>query len=167
MLDNGLVFLCLAENSIWQKASFLFLERVNERFHEMHAHTSTVVPLSLNSTFKPVLRQEMESFNAHLGKEQDRQHMVDSVRSRLRDVKEIVVENIEKVLERGEKIELLVEKTDRMQETAFKFESSARTLQNAMWWENARRYLLMAAIGFLVVYFFTAMFCGGLTLQSC
>ena len=42
-----------------------------------------------------------------------------------------MVENIEKVLERGEKIELLVDKTDRLNQQAFKFESSSRKLKHA------------------------------------
>ena len=43
-------------------------------------------------------------------------------------VKDVMVENIEKVLERGEKIELLVDKTDRLNQQAFKFEKSVSEL---------------------------------------
>lgn len=35
-----------------------------------------------------------------------------------------MIENIDRVLERGEKIELLVDKTDRLNQQAFKFEKS-------------------------------------------
>ncbi len=35
-----------------------------------------------------------------------------------------MVENIDQLLERGEKIELLVDKTDRLNQTAFKFEKT-------------------------------------------
>jgi hypothetical protein len=39
-------------------------------------------------------------------------------------VKDVMIENIDRVLERGEKIELLVDKTDRLNQQAFKFEKS-------------------------------------------
>ena len=37
---------------------------------------------------------------------------------------------IEKVLERGEKIELLVDKTDRLNQTVFKFEKTSKQLKD-------------------------------------
>lgn len=37
-----------------------------------------------------------------------------------------MIENIDKVLERGERLELLVDKTERLNEQAFKFEKSVR-----------------------------------------
>lgn len=37
-----------------------------------------------------------------------------------------MIENIDRVLERGERIELLVDKTDRLNQQAFRFEKSVR-----------------------------------------
>lgn len=39
-------------------------------------------------------------------------------------VKDVMIENIDRVLERGERIELLVDKTDRLNQSAYKFEKS-------------------------------------------
>jgi len=39
-----------------------------------------------------------------------------------------MVENIDRVLERGERIELLVDKTERLNQQAFKFEKSVINL---------------------------------------
>ena len=39
---------------------------------------------------------------------------------------------VEKVLERGERIELLVDKTETLENTAVKFKTSSRTLKKAM-----------------------------------
>jgi len=41
-------------------------------------------------------------------------------------VKDVMIENIDRVLERGERIELLVDKTDRLNQQAFKFEKTVR-----------------------------------------
>jgi hypothetical protein len=53
-------------------------------------------------------------------------------------VKSVMVENIDKVLERGEKIELLVDKTDALQGDAFRFKKQSRRLKQAMWLKNAK-----------------------------
>jgi vesicle-associated membrane protein 7 len=46
------------------------------------------------------------------------------VQAQIDTVKDVMIENIDRVLERGERIELLVDKTDRLNQQAFKFEKS-------------------------------------------
>ena len=48
------------------------------------------------------------------------------------------MENIDKVLERGEKIELLVDKASGITDSSFRFKKQARTLQRVLWWKNAK-----------------------------
>ena len=50
-------------------------------------------------------------------------------------MKGIMVENIEKVLERGEKLDLLVDKTELLQEGAFNFRREAKRLRQSLWWK--------------------------------
>jgi len=61
---------------------------------------------------------------------------IGAVKSQIEDVKDVMVQNIEKVLERGEKIELLVDKTDRLNQQAFRFESSSRNLRRALLYQT-------------------------------
>jgi hypothetical protein len=46
------------------------------------------------------------------------------VQAQIDTVKDVMIENIDRVLERGERIELLVDKTDRLNQQAFKFEKT-------------------------------------------
>lgn len=41
------------------------------------------------------------------------------------------------VLARGEKIELLVDKTEALNQSARKFQHASKNLKSAMWWVNA------------------------------
>lgn len=66
----------------------------------------------------------------------------------------------------GEKIELLVDRTDRLNETAVKFERSTRSLKNDMLWKRVKIYLLIALVlGFLGL--FIAMSICGADFQGC
>ncbi|CAN0900506.1 Vesicle-associated membrane protein 714 [Linum grandiflorum] len=49
-----------------------------------------------------------------------------------------MVDNIEKILERGDKIELLVDKTATMQDGAFHFRKQSKRLRRALWMKNAK-----------------------------
>jgi vesicle-associated membrane protein 7 len=53
-------------------------------------------------------------------------------------VRNVMLENIDKVLERGERLELLVDKTAGIQNKAFKFRKQAREFRSTMWWRNCR-----------------------------
>lgn len=83
-----------------------------------------------------------------------------AVRSKIGDVKDIMVQNIEKVLQRGEKIELLVDKSDALNRSAAKFEKSSNKLKNQMWWRNVKMWLLIAFIVLVVIYIIMSLICG-------
>jgi hypothetical protein len=53
-------------------------------------------------------------------------------------IRTIMVENIEKILERGDRIELLVDKTATMQDGAFHFKKQSKRLRRALWMKNAK-----------------------------
>lgn len=53
-------------------------------------------------------------------------------------VRTIMVDNIEKILERGDRIELLVDKTATMQDGAFHFKKQSKRLRRALWMKNAK-----------------------------
>ena len=50
------------------------------------------------------------------------------------------------MLERGERIELLVQSTDNLQTQAFSFKRDAGRLQRSMWWKNVRAQVYSRSI---------------------
>lgn len=57
-----------------------------------------------------------------------------------------MVQNIDSILARGERIELLVDKTDTMAGQAYAFRRGARSVRRQQWWRNMR---IMALTGFV------------------
>lgn len=57
----------------------------------------------------------------------------------------------EKILERGEKIELLVDKSSMLTQSAQKFEHSGRKLRRTMWLRNLKMKLLIAFIVLVIL----------------
>lgn len=64
-------------------------------------------------------------------------------RQEIEQVKTIMIENVERVLERGERINLLVSKTDRMNNNAVEFRKRSNAVKQAMWWANIKYVLLL------------------------
>ena len=82
-------------------------------------------------------------------------------------VKGVMVENVEKVLERGEKFELLVDKTDRLARQAFRFESSSRELKSAMFWRKVKMYSIYFGVAAVLGLILVSWACGGVTAPGC
>lgn len=158
VVDNGICFLCMSDEQNRLRVPFAFLQDVQTLFTQKYGLDvpQRAIAFSLNEEFARVLGARMDYYN-------DGGSRVDglsAVQSQIEDVKGVMVENIEKVLERGEKIELLVDKTDRLNQQAFKFESSSRHLRRAMWWKNAQRAVFLTVAGGFAVFFVAGLVCG-------
>jgi len=70
------------------------------------------------------------------------------------------VQNIESILERGEKLELLVDKTDQLQTQAFQFQSQSKKLKNAMLMRKIKMYAAIAGIILVIIWVISAVACG-------
>ena len=112
----------------------------------------------MNEEFKGTMEQRMAFFNS-----EDADRSIDNigqVKSQIDEVKETMVKNIESVLERGEKIELLVDKTDRLNQQAFRFESSSRTLRRTIWMKKMRIYGIVGVLSLLLIFVASISICG-------
>lgn len=83
-----------------------------------------------------------------------------SARREIDSVRDIMTENIERVLERGERIDLLVDKTDRLGGSAHDFRMRSRGLRRRMWWKNIKVMFLLGIVVIFLIYLFVGMGCG-------
>ena len=56
----------------------------------------------------------------------------------LTDVQESVIESIDKILQRQERIDLLVERTEGLNRAVNQFHRSSRVLRRRFWWQNMK-----------------------------
>ncbi|OZC12124.1 Synaptobrevin [Onchocerca flexuosa] len=59
--------------------------------------------------------------------------------------------NVEKVLERDQKLSQLDDRADALQEGASQFEKSAATLKRKYWWKNIKMIIIMCAIVVILI----------------
>jgi len=87
----------------------------------------------------------------------------DALRTAQREIDDgrgIMTDNIERVLERGERIDLLVDKTDRLGGSARDFRVRSRGLRRRMWWKNVRLMALLVVVVVFLLYLFVGFGCG-------
>jgi vesicle-associated membrane protein 7 len=157
LIDDGIVYMCLTDESDkHRRIAFAYLEDVKTKFRADYGErVHSAIAFSMNSEFQRYLHSRMDHFNDE--KESD---AFGRVNARLEQVKGVMVENIDKVLQRGEKIELLVDKSDALQRTAHRFKRDARTLERHMWWKNVKIWLFIILLLLVVAYIIVGATCG-------
>ncbi|KAB1222130.1 hypothetical protein CJ030_MR2G002692 [Morella rubra] len=94
-----------------------FLERIKDDFLSRYGggKASTAPANGLNKEFGPKLKEHMKYCVDH----PEEISKLAKVKAQVSEVKGVMMENIEKVLDRGEKIELLVDKTENLHQQLF------------------------------------------------
>ncbi|KAI3964524.1 hypothetical protein MKW92_008583 [Papaver armeniacum] len=157
--DNGLVFLVVADEATGRSIPFVFLERVKDDFKQRYAAiigNGGPHPLADDDdedlfedplSIAPTLKEHMQYCMNH----PEEISKLSKLKAQMSEVKGIMMDNIEKVLDRGEKIELLVDKTENLQFQADSFQRQGRQLCRKMWLQNFQMKLMVGGIIALII----------------
>nr|CAD7205306.1 unnamed protein product [Timema douglasi] len=112
IVDNGLVFSCITYKTNHHYMPFMFLETFQRKFHEIPSLVSRSVHARENEfdrDFGPVLTTIVYEFNIGRGDK------ISQLQVQVDDVKRIMLDNVEKVMQRGEDLDNLLTKTESLE----------------------------------------------------
>lgn len=147
---GGLTYLVVADGSVPRRVCFAFLADLRRRFEAAFPAPNTQfddLPNYGCGSFNADLRELLTHYGTDANKAGTDDAII-SVRREIDDVRGIMSRNIEGLLERGERIDLLVDKTDRLGGNAREFRVRSRGLRRKMWWKNVK---LMSLLGLVLV----------------
>ena len=78
-----------------------------------------------------------------------------------------MLDNIEKVLARGERIEDTVARTDEMANNALHFKKAGTSLKRYMWLKNIKLWLILGGVLILLAYIIAAIACKSPIFKGC
>ncbi|CAM8967982.1 unnamed protein product [Rhodiola kirilowii] len=164
LLDSGFVFLVVADESVGRSVPFVFLERVKDDFKQRYAESIKndeqhpladdddddddlfldrfSVAYNLDREFGPRLKEHMQYCMNH----PEEMSKLSKLKAQITEVKGIMMDNIDKVLDRGEKIELLVDKSENLQFQADSFQRQGRQLRRKMWLQSLKTKLIIGGV---------------------
>ena len=85
---------------------------------------------------------------------------IDAVRNEVEKTKKIMVQSIDKVLERGERIELLVDRTDQLSQQSIKFNKLGKNLKYAMCRKNVKLIIIIIIVSIIALWLILSFACG-------
>jgi vesicle-associated membrane protein 7 len=162
-VSDGIVFLCMAPESFGRRLPFAFLEDIKGRFKSTYGAKSNVaVAYAYQADFSRILQKQMDYFSTDSNADR-----ITQLRAGLAEVHDVMVDSIEKVLERGESIEHLLGRTENLQATSVNFKRKSEDLKNAMWWRNIKIYGAIFFVVVVIILIIVAVACGGVSWPNC
>ncbi|KAF2263335.1 vesicle-associated membrane protein-like protein [Lojkania enalia] len=156
--DAGLTFLVISPKDFGRRIPFGFLANLKDRFEREYEGTDFAsLPSYGCASFNGQLKKLMYEQGATQAGQQD---ALRTAQQEIDEVRGIMTENIERVLERGERIDLLVDKTDRLGNNARDFRVRSRGLRRRMWWKNVKLMVLLVFVVIFLIYLFVGFGCG-------
>ncbi|CUM63424.1 uncharacterized protein PRCAT00000999001 [Priceomyces carsonii] len=83
------------------------------------------------------------------------------------EVRQIMTDNINNLMARGDKINLLVDQTDRLASSALMFQKKAQLIRRKMWINKTKFIILLTILFLFLLYFFIGLECGLPTYRKC
>eukprot|EP00829_Urostomides_striatus_P014957 TRINITY_DN4584_c0_g1_i10.p2 TRINITY_DN4584_c0_g1~~TRINITY_DN4584_c0_g1_i10.p2 ORF type:complete len:171 (-),score=37.27 TRINITY_DN4584_c0_g1_i10:64-576(-) len=154
-------YLCLADSDFKLDCAFSFLEAVKDKVNKTFSETE----INTANSFGDGFRQELETLIIDYNKDPE-SDKAKAIIANLTDLKNIAAENINKVLERDIKIEVVLQKSNAMKGVSHNYKATAREYKIAM----MRRYIgctmVLVLVLLISVYFIISLICG-FSLDKC
>jgi len=159
LVEDGFAYCVVADESVGRQVPMAFLERVKEDFKRRYGggRADTAVANSLNRDFGSKLKEHMQYCVDH----PEEISKLAKVKAQVSEVKGVMMDNIEKVLDRGEKIELLVDKTENLRFQAQDFQKKGTDLRRKMWFQNMKVKLIVLGIVVALILIIVLSICHG------
>jgi hypothetical protein len=140
--EAGITYLCMTDSGFSNRTAYTFLFDIKDRFTRRFGEVAVQsIGLAASKEFSDELKSRMVYFNTDPNADR-----LKAARANIDKTKDIMIENIEKILERGDKIDVLVKKTVQMTDSAVSMRKTATAVRTHMWWKNFKMSLIICGI---------------------
>jgi vesicle-associated membrane protein 7 len=166
-VEDGFIFLCITPRDYLQRLAFGFLRDIIIIFQHKYENQDFLdaSPYELNNDFGRVLRQKL-AYYSDQGTE-----VMTEVQQKMNKVKTAMLKNVDRVMERQGRIDVLKTKTQTLKDAGIGFRQTAvEAKQKACWTNFKSTFCLITVIVIVIlvfIYFLGYIFCGGITWPDC
>ncbi|PWO01211.1 synaptobrevin-domain-containing protein, partial [Tilletiopsis washingtonensis] len=147
LTDGGVQYLCCADDGSGRRLPFAFLAEVQKKFLATFDAALLSNPLPADfASFAGTLSGLVSAFNLSPNSDPVR-----AAQAELGAVRDIMTQNVEQLLSRGERLDLLVDRTQDVAAQSHAFRRQATTVRRNMWWKNVKIMALAGAFLTLLV----------------
>jgi vesicle-associated membrane protein 7 len=161
---EGYVYLVLADSNYELRIAISFLKEVEALFKSRFSESERrhAIAYKLNESFQPALKAKVQEYS-----EKRNVDKISQLKQKMSELEEQAMKNLDKIIERGEKIDIMVERTKVMSETSYDLRTQATSVRRTMWWRNKKMCLLLVLLVLFVIFVIVLIACGGFSFSKC
>ena len=154
MSDGSLTYLCVTEEGFSRITAFNFLNSLKAKCPPFKGNPSQM---------HNKLKSEADFFS------DPKNDKITKIKTEIGQVKEVMIDNIEKILERGDKIDTLVSKTEELDNSAKDFQTGAKDLKWKMWKKRMMMIMIITFVVLLIIFLIVLFACSesGVNFKKC
>lgn len=157
-VSGGLTYLAIGTEALGRRIPFACLFDIKRKFLDnFTAAEISTAGLNEFSSFESTIQERMAAISEQGVEGSDKAR---EVQREIDSVKDIMTQNIERVLERGERIDILVDKSSHLNSSSLAFRKRSQAVKNQMWWQKQRTTALIGSTVIVLVYLMTGIGCG-------
>ncbi|KPI83776.1 putative vesicule-associated membrane protein [Leptomonas seymouri] len=161
MTDGDLGYGVIGAKSINRREGHAALDELAELFKKMFVESVVKLSPKLVDVFARPARDLLVKLSSGATGDAG-ENKVKKVRLAVDEVKNMALDNVERVIQRGQRIDDIVQATDDLQFQAEGFQRNSRDLRNQMWWNSMQGKLILCGIGaFMLLLIYFTFFMGG------
>jgi len=155
-VSGDVVFLCIAEDKFGKRIPYVFLDDIRKNWKNTYGDKGkNDMEYAMQTEFSITLKKRMEYYS------DEKSDRLREVNSKLNEVRETMVNSVEKLLERGQRIEILLEKSDHLNTESFRMKKKSHHLERVMWWKNTKLTIIIIAILVIIAFVIFLSVCRG------
>ena len=159
--ENSMNYVCFAIKTLPASTCVNFLETLKTQWLTKFGNQGTKFTFMQKQTeFSPQLQQLLSLYNT------ERVQTIEKTKATLKETQEIMADNLTQALIRGESLETMENKANKLNDDAHQFHHAATSLKHKMCFERYRWYIIGAAI-IIVVIFIIVWACCGIDFSKC
>ncbi|XVF38710.1 hypothetical protein REPUB_Repub20aG0125200 [Reevesia pubescens] len=149
LVEDGYAYCVVAKDSVGKQISIAFLERMKADFKKRYGggKTDTAIAKSLNKEFGPIMKKHMKYIIEHA----EEIEKLLKVKAQVSEVKSIMLENMDKAIDRGENLTTLADKTENLRDQAQAYRKHGTQIRRKMWYQNMKIKLVVLGILLLLI----------------
>lgn len=161
--DNTITYFCITQNAFDQSKAFQFLLRIKNKFEQQYQkRIHTALPFAFHAEFLPTLAIETKRYSENLSFDK-----INEIEEQIDETKQILCEDIDRLIDRGESLHLLVDKSDQLSNTSVSFKVASRQLKSSFYWKHIRMIVGVFVLALIGIYLIVSYSCGGLLWNKC
>lgn len=157
--DNKYVMIVVADTECPIRICYTFLDDLETQYKRRGFDNEGT--MNNHKQVSSIIKDRMAYYN---NMENDK---ISKLKNQIDNTKDVMISNIDKVIERGEKLDVLMDKTADLQDNAFGFKNRSHKLKNVMKKRLVVIALIIVFLLLLIIFFIVWFGCGFPAFERC